>query len=56
MINNITVKLNDVERRIIEGNITEYKCSCALREVNDNKSPDSVGITTEFGKIFWNDV
>ena len=56
MSQNITMKLNDEERLSIEGHITEYECACALREMNNNKSPGSDGITTEFYKIFWNDL
>ena len=55
MSKNITVKLTDEERISIEGNITEYECACALKSINNNKSPGSDGITTEFYKIFWND-
>ena len=32
----------------IEGNLSEYECACALRDMNNNKSPGSDGITTEF--------
>ena len=53
---NIKVKLNEEEKVSIEGNITEYECACALRDMNNNKSPGSDGITTEFFKIFWNDL
>ena len=56
MSNNITLKLNDEERQSIEGSITEYECACALKCMNNNKSPGSDGITTEFYKIFWNDL
>ena len=52
MSKNIKVKLNEEEKIIIEGNITEYECACALRDMNNNKSPGSDGITTEFFKIF----
>ena len=56
MINNISVKLNVEEKNDIEGPLTEYECACALRNMNNNKSPGSDGITTEFYKIFWNDI
>ena len=56
MSKNITVKLTDEERISIEGNITEYECACALKSMKNNKSPGSDGITTEFYKIFWNDL
>ena len=56
MSNNITLELNEEDKFSIEGKITEYECTCALREMNNNKSPGSDGITTEFYKIFWNDI
>ena len=56
MSKNIKVKLNEEEKISIEGNITEYECTCALRDMKNNKSPGSDGITTEFFKIFWNDL
>ena len=56
MINNISVKLNVEEKNDIEGPLTEYECACALRNMNNNISPGSDGITTEFYKIFWNDI
>ena len=56
MSKNIKVKLNEEEKISIEGYIIEYECACALRDMNNNKSPGSDGITTEFFKIFWNDL
>ena len=53
MSKNIKVKLNEEEKISIEGNITEYECACALRDMNNNKSPGSDGITTEFFKIYY---
>ena len=44
------------EKNDIEGHLTEYECACALRNMNNNKSLGSDGITTEFYKIFWNDI
>ena len=55
MSKNIKVELNEEEKISIECNITEYECASALRDMNNNKSPGSDGITTEFFKIFWND-
>ena len=54
MSKNITLKLNEEDKISIEGKITEYECTSALREMNNNKSPGSDGITTELYKIFWN--
>ena len=56
MINNISVKLNAEEKNNIEGNLTKYECACALRNMNDNTSPGSDGITTEVYTTFWNDI
>ena len=57
MINNSSVKLNAEEKKnYTEGPLTEYECTRALRNMNNNKSPGSVGVTTEFYKIFWNDI
>ena len=56
MSKNIKVKLNEEEKISIEGKITEYECACALRDMNNNKSPGSDGIMTEFFKIIWYDL
>ena len=56
MNENISVKLNDEEKMSIEGIVTEYECACALKQMNNNKSPGSDGLTTELFKIFWNDI
>ena len=50
MNENISVKLNDKEKLSIEGIVTEYECACALKQMNNNKSPGSDGLTTEFFK------
>ena len=47
MNNNIKVKLNDQEKQSIESCLTEYECSTALKEMKNNESPGSDGITTE---------
>ena len=41
MSKNINVKLNEEEKINIEGNITEYERACALKDMNNNKSPGS---------------
>ena len=56
MSKNLTVKLTDEERISIKGYVTEYECACALKSINNNKSPGSDGITTEFYQMFWNDL
>ena len=45
--------LNDQEKLSCEGFLTEKECFEALKEMKNNKSPGSDGITTEFYKIFW---
>ena len=52
----INVKLSDEEKNNIEGPASVYECTIALKSMKDNKSLGSDGITTEFYKIFWNDV
>ena len=56
MNRNIITKLNDQEKQSIEGSLTDYECSMALKEMKNNKSPGSDGITTEFYKLFWDDI
>ena len=36
----------------IEGLVSEYKCASVLKEMQNNKSPGSDWIATEFYKIF----
>ena len=49
-------KLDDTEKLSCEGILTDYECGNALKEMKNNKSPGSDGITTEFYKIFWNEI
>ena len=53
---NIDKKLTDDEKNSIEGPVSEYECAAALKAMQNNKSPCSDGITTEFNKIFWSDI
>ena len=53
--NNIN-KLNNIEQNTCDGLLNEEECKIALKEMKNNKSPGSDGITTEFYKIFWNDI
>jgi len=43
-------KLNNDEKNICEGMLTDYECGIALKEMNNSKSHGSDGITTEFYK------
>ena len=55
-LNDTLKTLNEDEKKTCEGLITIYECENALREMNNNKSPGSDGLTVEFYKIFWNDI
>ena len=49
-------KLDEVEQKICEGLLTEQECAAALKEMKNQKSPGSDGLTTEFYTIFWNNI
>ena len=49
-------KINDVQRNSCEGKLTEIECATALKQIQNNKSPGSDGLTAEFYKIFWNEI
>ena len=53
--NNIT-NLNESDKNSCEGFISEHECLLALKDMKNNKSPGSDGISIEFYKIFWNDI
>ena len=42
--------LNEEEKEVCDGLLTEYECGLALKEMQNNKSPGSDGITIEFYK------
>ena len=48
--------LNNEQKKNCEGDLLEHECACSLKAMKNNKSPGSDGITTEFYKIFWNDI
>ena len=52
-INNNNPHLVDEDRAKYGDILIEHECANALKEMNNNKSPGSDGITTEFYKIFW---
>ena len=53
--NNMNI-LNENDKTSCEGFISEHECLLALKDMKNNKSPGSDGISTEFYKIFWNDI
>ena len=54
--NNSLPKSNENEQNSCEGHITDLECKTALKDMKNQKSPGSDGISTEFYKIFWNDI
>ena len=54
--NNNMNKLDQDNKALCEGQLTENECLNALKDMKNNKSPGSDGLTTEFYKIFWNDI
>lgn len=49
-------KLEDLKRNQCEGALTEEECILSLREMKNQKSPGSDGLTVEFYKIFWHSI
>ena len=39
-----------------DGLLTEHELATALKDMKNQKSPGSDGLTTEFYKLFWNDI
>ena len=52
---NIT-KLNTEEQQLCDGILTDHELTTALIDMKNQKSPGSDGQTTEFYKLFWNDI
>lgn len=48
--------LNQKEKDILEGKISECECVEAIKYMKVNKSPGSDGIPIEFYEIFWEDL
>ena len=48
--------LKEEEKLTCEGLLTEDECFKALKEMKNDKSPGSDGITVEFYKTFWDDL
>ena len=49
--NNSMNVLNNDQKSNCEGDLFESECACSLKDMKNNKSPGSDGITTEFYKI-----
>jgi len=48
--------LNDNKNEILSGHISETECEEGIRNMKNNKSPGSDGISVEFYKLFWKDI
>ena len=49
-------KIDDNSKETCEGLLSIYECELAVKEMCNNKSPGSDGLTVEFYKLFWNDI
>ena len=49
-------KLDQNNKTLCEGQLTENECLNALKDMKNNESPGWDGLTIEFYKIFWNDI
>ena len=49
-------RLNETENSKCNGLLTEYECGLTIKQMKNNKSPGSNGISIEFYKIFWNSI
>jgi len=49
-------KLNDYENIMLSGHITLEECLDAIRNMKNNKSPRSDGLSVEFYQTFWTDI
>ena len=49
-------KINNIDQNKRDGLLSEEECKIALKEMKNNKSPGSGGITTELCKTIWNDI
>ena len=48
--------LNENEKQTCETKITEKECLDSLKQLPNNKSPGSDGMSTELYKFFWDDI
>ena len=55
-LNNSLQCLNDNDKLLCEGVLSDTECALALKYMKNNKSPGSDGLSTEFYEIFWNDI
>ena len=53
--NNLLTPLNE-ELSKCEGILSEKECHLALKDMENGKSPGSDGLSSEFYKVFWDDI
>ena len=49
-------RLSEEKKLTTGGFITEYECEMSLKDMKNNKSPGSDGLSVEFYNMFWNDI
>ena len=53
---NSVPKLNDIEKQICDAPLKIDEIAKALKQLKNDKSPGSDGLTTNFFKFFWPDI
>ena len=53
--NNLLMPLNE-ELSKCEGMLSEKECHLALKDMENGKLPGSDGLSSEFYKVFWDDI
>ena len=48
--------LNLTEQKACKGLLSKEECLKALKDMECNKTPSSVGLPAEFYNVFWNDI
>ena len=49
-------KLNDIEKQLCDASLKKEEIAKALKQLKNDKSPGSDGLTTNFYKFFWTDI
>jgi len=49
-------KLSDIDRNMLDGQLTEEECYEAINDLPNGKSPGTDGIPVEFYKCFWTEI
>ena len=48
--------LNEELSKKCEGMLSKKECHLALKDIDNGKSPGSDGLSSEFYKVFWDDI